>query len=383
MSRIGSSVRDNVVSMARPVRHAGAAPADVPPREGARRDVADLSLPDAIARPLAVALKDVGFRFGRTDTKPGGHDNVTFHRVVGLNGSRPTSIALLYISDEELQRPRERWFVYSLCIRICKAQKSWDADLSSIVFLRPESVMLPGDWSQQIKDFKEIGAVANADEGDIPPPESWIDAAEDMGMHYARRWIKTAALSAIDPPSPSREPASVPARPVLDPAREPGALVQSPLVFVSYSSADEAQCKQLVDKLKPLERVFNVKDPVWVDAMTPVGSDWFSQIERNLDAARVVVMLVSTNFLNSDFIEKEEFQRALEAAERDQKTIVWVLGDSCAWEDSPLKRIQGVVKATTPLNLLTPGEVSQQLLNVYVKVRDLLRDKYNAPPRDR
>ncbi len=75
-------------------------------------------------------------------------------------------------------------------------------------------------------------------------------------------------------------------------------------VFISYSHKDKKWLERLQAHLKPLERAGLVDR--WDDTRIEAGDEWRKEIRQALDAARVVVLLVSADFMASDFIAKDE-----------------------------------------------------------------------------
>ena len=75
------------------------------------------------------------------------------------------------------------------------------------------------------------------------------------------------------------------------------------LVFISYSRPDRDWLEHLLIFLKPYTRR-NLK--IWADPYIQVGDEWRRDISTALSRSCVGVLLVSYNFLASDFIDKEE-----------------------------------------------------------------------------
>ena len=77
-----------------------------------------------------------------------------------------------------------------------------------------------------------------------------------------------------------------------------GALRQAQ-VFVSYSHEDEAYLNQLKKHLAGLER--NGVVSVWYDRKVEAGADWEATILAKLHAADVILLLISPDFMASDY----------------------------------------------------------------------------------
>lgn len=94
----------------------------------------------------------------------------------------------------------------------------------------------------------------------------------------------------------------------------------SPMVFVSYSRADAACLERLRVHLRPLQRESAIA--YWDDGSIVAGERWRDRIEAALARARVAVLLVSADFLASDFVVQSELPVLLAAAEERGTSIL-------------------------------------------------------------
>jgi hypothetical protein len=134
-------------------------------------------------------------------------------------------------------------------------------------------------------------------------------------------------------------------------------------VFISYSHRDKQWLERLQVHLKPLERKGLVER--WDDTRIAPGSNWQEEIRQALAATKVAVLLISADFLASDYIAEHELLPLLEAAERDGAIILPVILSPCLFQETPeLARFQAVNDPTRPLLDLPPGEQEQTFLKV-------------------
>jgi WD40 repeat protein len=137
-------------------------------------------------------------------------------------------------------------------------------------------------------------------------------------------------------------------------------------VFVSYSHKDKKWLEKFQTMLKPLVR--NRTISVWDDTTIPVGGKWKEQIDVALAVAKVAVLLVSPNFLESDFIAKHELPPILNAAAQDGLVIFWVYVSSCVYQATEIKDYQAAHDISKPLDSLTPAKRNAVLAAVCRKI---------------
>jgi tetratricopeptide (TPR) repeat protein len=125
-------------------------------------------------------------------------------------------------------------------------------------------------------------------------------------------------------------------------------------VFIGYSPKDNKFLEELIAHLSPLERAGHVK--AWSDKQIQPGAKWLDKIEEEIASAGVAVLLVTKDFLASDFIHEQELGPLLAQAQRGGVRILWVPVRACAYEETPLKLYQPVIDPDKPLAEMRPAE---------------------------
>ena len=134
-------------------------------------------------------------------------------------------------------------------------------------------------------------------------------------------------------------------------------------VFVSYAHKDEAFREALSEHLSLLEKLGFIK--VWHDRRIAAGESWPAEIDRNLENARIILMLISSTFTKSEFCWTKERGKALELRRQGKAEIVPIVVRAVNWDSSDLAGIQALPKDTKPVK--RPGndeawmEVSQKV----------------------
>ncbi len=102
-------------------------------------------------------------------------------------------------------------------------------------------------------------------------------------------------------------------------------------VFISYSHLDESWKKRLLRHFKALERQGLAVAP-WDDRKIPGGGDWEAEIRAAMAGADAAVLLISTDFLASEFINKVEVPFLLERREKVGLQVIPVIIEPCNWQ---------------------------------------------------
>ncbi len=134
-------------------------------------------------------------------------------------------------------------------------------------------------------------------------------------------------------------------------------------VFISYSHNDSEWLKRLKTHFKPFERTAVIQ--VWDDTKIGTGDDWRQSIEDALKTTKVAVLLVSPNFLASDFIANEELPHLLEAAKNEGAIIMPIILKPCGFARIPsISKFQAVNSPSRTLVEMSEGDQERFLLKL-------------------
>ncbi|MFF4698412.1 TIR domain-containing protein [Streptomyces chattanoogensis] len=125
-------------------------------------------------------------------------------------------------------------------------------------------------------------------------------------------------------------------------------LPSSATVFVSYSHVDDRYLKRLLVHLRPLERKGLIE--AWSDTRIKGGDQWREEIASAIRRARVAVLLISADFLASEFIADNELPPLLAQAQARGSKILPLILFPCRYSREPeLARFQAMNDPRTPL----------------------------------
>jgi len=93
-------------------------------------------------------------------------------------------------------------------------------------------------------------------------------------------------------------------------------------IFISYSHKDE----EWLELVKKFLMVLEQQDIIefWDDTRLQPGEEWKAKIREKLDSSKAAVLLVSQDFLNSEFIGEYELPQLLADAKSEGKRIYWI-----------------------------------------------------------
>lgn len=149
-------------------------------------------------------------------------------------------------------------------------------------------------------------------------------------------------------------------------------------LFVSYAHEDEEWKKNVEAFLRILLVNSEAHLEIWSDTKLKSGDDWKATIEEKLEAAKIAILIVTKDFLISDFIMREELPVLLAREENQALRIIPLLARPCPWQEVPsIRRFQLKTAANgQALSAVPPGQWEEVLTELVAEVREIL-----APPQ--
>jgi internalin A len=130
-------------------------------------------------------------------------------------------------------------------------------------------------------------------------------------------------------------------------SRRTNALRPPVTLFYSYSHADERFRSEVETHLKILERLGWIRP--WHGRMIEAGQDWKTKIDENLEKADLILLMVSSHFIASDYCWEKEMKRALQRHENGEALVVPIIVRAVSWQKGPFAKLQALPRDAIPV----------------------------------
>jgi hypothetical protein len=87
----------------------------------------------------------------------------------------------------------------------------------------------------------------------------------------------------------------------------------------------------------------------WHDRKIGAGSEWEKQIDTHLDTAHLILLLISADFLASDYCYDVELKRAMERHEAGQARVIPIILRNVDWQGAPFGALQALPINARPI----------------------------------
>lgn len=109
-------------------------------------------------------------------------------------------------------------------------------------------------------------------------------------------------------------------------------------IFFSYSHKDRGMRDELEKHLVMLKRKKLIS--TWHDKEISAGSELDKEIDENLLTADIILLLISIDFLASDYCYDIEMEKALEMHKSGQAVVIPIILRECDWSDTAFQELK-------------------------------------------
>ena len=145
-------------------------------------------------------------------------------------------------------------------------------------------------------------------------------------------------------------------------------------VFYSYAHEDERLRRKLEKHLSLLRRQGLITESY--DRQIVPGTDWASVIDTHLMTAQVVLLLISPDFLASDYCYGVEMQRALERHLQGSAQVIPIMLRPVDWKNAPFAFLQCLPRDAKPITQWKNQD--EALVTVAKEIRSVI-EQHHTP----
>lgn len=143
-------------------------------------------------------------------------------------------------------------------------------------------------------------------------------------------------------------------------------------IFYCYSHVDEVIRDELQKHTKMLERRGIITN--WHDRKILPSQTWDKEISEKLSESDIVILIISADFISSDYCFEVEMQEALKLHKEGKLRIIPVCARTCDWKDAPFSHIQGLPLDMKPIMSEGWHNSDEAYYNVVDGLKQLIED---------
>ncbi len=118
-------------------------------------------------------------------------------------------------------------------------------------------------------------------------------------------------------------------------------------IFFCYAHEDELLLNKLKAHLRPMQREGLID--LWHDRDISAGTEWEREINEHLNTAQIILLLVSPDFMNSDYCYSIEMKRAMERHEHKEARVIPIILRHIRWQGAPFGKLQPLPTGGIPI----------------------------------
>jgi Ca-activated chloride channel homolog len=146
-------------------------------------------------------------------------------------------------------------------------------------------------------------------------------------------------------------------------------------IFCCYAREDEAALKDLRKHLRSLE--FQGLISTWYDGEISAGAEWEQEIRTHLEEAQIILLLVSSDFIASDYCYNKEMKQAMERHEQKKARVIPIMFRPVDCSGTPFSKLQALPKDALPITKWTHKD--DAFLDIAQSIRKVVEELLQSP----
>ncbi len=138
-------------------------------------------------------------------------------------------------------------------------------------------------------------------------------------------------------------------------------------IFCCYAREDQSLLLKLRTHLTPLLREKLIT--IWADTDIDAGMQWEKEIDLHLNTAQIILLLISPDFMNSDYCYSSEMVRALERHKNGEAYVIPIILRPVYWQGAPFAKLQALPTDGIPLTDRKWLSMDEAFFNVVEGIR--------------
>jgi tetratricopeptide (TPR) repeat protein len=151
-------------------------------------------------------------------------------------------------------------------------------------------------------------------------------------------------------------------------------------LFFSYAREDESLRNDLAVALAGLRRQGLISE--WYDRKITPGQEFDREIDSHIESARVILLLVSADFLNSEYCWGNEVARAIERHSSGDARVIPIILRPTDWKSAPFARLQALPRDARPITAWDNKDAALEDIAIGIRkaITDLISEGLQAAP---
>lgn len=140
-------------------------------------------------------------------------------------------------------------------------------------------------------------------------------------------------------------------------------------IFFAYSRVDGLHRERLDKHLSGLKRREYIN--TWYDGRIEPGKEWEKEIDKELSRADIILLLISADFIASDYCYEHEMRKAISRHEKGDAVIIPILLHPCDWHDTPFSKIQALPLNGKPVSDPSWHSIETALSEIALRIKEI------------